>query len=113
MEASNLRQQKEISNSGLQEVLNIVMTGDKRSVEDIVKEENLYLIRDLAYIDQFIDDVIEENRPIVDKYGKESNPKKVARIFQSLINIVNKDSRVDKVDMVLFIERFKNRLDKK
>ena len=113
VEASNLRQEKVISASGLQEVLSMVMTGDKRSVEDIVKEENLYLIRDQAYIDQFIDDMIRDNKQTIDKYQKETNPKKVARIYQSLINIVNKDSRVDKVDMVMFIEKFKQRLDHK
>ena len=50
---------------------------------------------------------------LVEKYREESNPKKSKRTYQKLINIINKDSRVDKVDMVLFIEKFKTMLENK
>ena len=110
VEASNLRQNKEISASGLQEILHKVLTGDSRAVRSIVEEENLYLIKDEDYILQFVNDIIQNNSEMVAKHKKEKNPKKTARLYQNLISIVNKDSRVEKVDMTKFTEIFRRKL---
>ena len=113
VQVSNMRQEKLISSSGLQQVISLILSGDKRSVRNIVSENNLFLIRDDDFIDQFVEDIIKNNHALVDKYQREKNPKKIARVYQSLVTIVNKDSRVDKVDMVLFTEKLKQRLNNK
>ena len=113
VELSNKKQEKMISAGGLQEVIIKILAGDDRSVQDIITQENLLLIKDHHYIEQFVKDIVTDNSQLVEKYREESNPKKSKRTYQKLINIINKDSRVDKVDMVLFIEKFKTMLENK
>ena len=102
VEASNMKQDKLISATGLQEVLGKLLDQDTRSVEEIVREENLYLVRDESVIREFVDDIIRNNRDLVNKFRKEKNPKKAARSYKSIITKVNHDSRVEKIDMVIF-----------
>ena len=102
VEASNMRQDKLISATGLQEVLGKLLEQDTRSVEEIVREENLFLVRDENVIREFVDDIIRNNRELVNKFRKEKNPKKATRSYKSIITKVNQDSRVEKVDMVIF-----------
>ena len=45
---------------------------------------------------------IKVKRAFVKKYRKEKNPKKATRSYKSIITKVNQDSRVEKVDMVIF-----------
>ena len=54
VEASNMKQDKLISASGLQEILGKLLEQDKRSVEEIVREENLYLVKDENIIKSLI-----------------------------------------------------------
>ena len=110
VEASNMRQDKLISSSGLQEVLGKLLEHDKRSVEEIVREENLYLVKDERFIKDFVEDIIRNNKDLVNKYKKEKNPKKAARSYQTIITKVNQDSRVEKVDMVRFTQILKMKL---
>ena len=110
VEASNMKQDKLISASGLQEVLGKLLEQDKRSVEEIVREENLYLVKDENIIKDFVEDIIRNNEELVKKYRKEKNPKKAARSYQSIITKVNQDSRVEKVDMVRFTQILKMKL---
>ena len=110
VEASNMKQDKLISASGLQEVLGKLLEQDKRSVEEIVREENLYLVKDENIIKDFVEDIIRNNKELVKKYRKEKNPKKAARSYQSIITKVNQDSRVEKVDMVRFTQILKMKL---
>ena len=111
VEVSNLRQEKVISAGGLQEVITRLVAGDDRTVMDIVTDHNLFLIKDRHYIEQFARDVVTNNIQLVEKYRKEKNPKKCKRTYQTLINIVNKDSRVDSVDMALFTQILKEMLE--
>ena len=113
VELSNLRQEKVISAGGMQEVVTKVVAGDTRTVMDILNEDNLFLVKDRHYIEQFAREVVTNNLQLVEKFRKEKNPKKSKRAYQSLINIVNKDSRVDKVDMVLFTQILKEMLEEK
>ena len=113
VEVSNLRQEKVISAGGLQEVITRLVAGDDRTVMDIVTDHNLFLIKDRHYIEQFARDVVTNNIQLVEKYRKEKNPKKCKRTYQSLINMVNKDSRVDNVDMALFTQILKEMLEEK
>jgi len=76
VEASNMKQDKLISASGLQEVLGKLLEQDKRSVEEIVREENLYLVKDENIIKDFVEDIMRNNEELVKKYRKEKNPKK-------------------------------------
>ena len=88
-----------------------ILAGDERSVRDIVAQESLFLITDHDFISQFARDIVTANMQLVEKYKKEINPKKSKRTYQKLINIINKDSRVDKVDMVLFTKIFNKMLE--
>ena len=110
VEASNMKQDKLISATGLQEVLGKLLEQDKRSVEEIVREENLFLVRDEGVIKEFVEDIMRNNKELVDKYIKQKNPKKAARSYQAIITRVNKDSRVEKVDMVKFTQILKMKL---
>ena len=110
VEASNMKQDKLISASGLQEVLGKLLEQDKRCVEEIVREENLYLVKDENIIKDFVEDIIRNNEELVKKYRKEKNPKKAARSYQVIITKVNQDSRVEKVDMVRFTQILKMKL---
>jgi len=110
VEASNMKQDKLISASGLQEVLGKLLEQDKRSVEEIVREENLYLVKDENIIKDFVEDIMRNNEELVKKYRKEKNPKKAARSYQAIITKVNQDSRVEKVDMVRFTQILKMKL---
>jgi len=83
---------------------------DKRSVEEIVREENLYLVKDENIIKDFVEDIMRNNEELVKKYRKEKNPKKAARSYQAIITKVNQDSRVEKVDMVRFTQILKMKL---
>ena len=105
-----MRQKKVISYSGLLEIFNLILAGDNRTVEEIVKAEEMSLIRDRNYILKFVEDVINNNEATVLKYRKENNSKKKNRAYTSLINYANKDSRVDKVDMSLFTEILNEKL---
>ena len=96
----------------MQEILNKKISGDSRPVVKIVEDENLYLIRDPQYIEEFVDDMMDSNSELIAKYKKEKNAKKVSRIFQTILAIVNQDSRVEKVDMTLFTEILKSKLGK-
>ena len=107
---SNMRQDNTISAGGLQDVITRILEGDDRNVLDIVTQENLFLIRDQQYIEQFAKDIVTDNKHLVEKFRNENNPKKSKRTYQKLINIVNKDDRVDKVDMVLFTQKFNKML---
>ena len=111
VEVSNLRQEKVISAGGLQEIFSRVLAGDDRTVMDILTDHNLFLIKDRHYIEQFAREVVTNNIQLVEKFRKEKKPKKAKRIYQSLINIVNKDSRVDNVDMKLFTQILKEMLE--
>ena len=113
VEVSNLRQEKVISSGGLQEVITRVVAGDDRKVMDILTRHNLFLVQDRHYIEQFARDVVTNNIKLVEKLRKEKNPKKSKRTYQTLINIVNKDSRVDSVDMALFTQILKEMLEEK
>ena len=110
VEASNMKQDKLISASGLQEVLGKLLEQDKRSVKEIVREENLYLVKDENIIKDFVEDIMRNNEELVKKYRKEKNPKKAARSYQAIITKVNQDSRVEKVDMVRFTQILKMKL---
>ena len=113
VELSNLRQEKVISAGGLQEVITRLVAGDDRTVMDILTGHNLFLIKDRQYIEKFARDIFINNIQLVEKYRKEKNPKKSKRTYQTLINIVNKDSRVDNVDMALFTQILKEMLEEK
>ena len=113
VEVSNLRQEKVISSGGLQEVITRVVAGDDRKVMDILTRHNLFLVKDRHYVEQFARDVVTNNIKLVEKLRKEKNPKKSKRTYQTLINIVNKDSRVDSVDMALFTQILKEMLEEK
>ena len=110
VEASNMKQMKLISASGLQEVIGKILEGDKRSVEDIVRIENIFLVKDESYIRDFVEYIINNNMELVTKYKTEKNPKKAGRAYQAIISRVNKDSRVEKVDMGMFTQILKKKL---
>lgn len=110
VEASNMKQDKLISASGLQEILGKLLEQDKRCVEEIVREENLYLVKDENIIKDFVEDIIRNNEELVKKYRKEKNPKKAARSYQAIISKVNQDSRVETVDMVRFTQILKMKI---
>ena len=80
---------------------------------EILTEDNLFLVKDRHYIEEFAREVVTNNLQLVEKFRKEKNPKKSKRAYQSLINIVNKDTRVDKVDMALFTQILKEMLEDK
>ena len=109
VEVSNLRQEAEISASGLQEVVQRLLQGDTRTASQIVQEEGLIMIRNSEYIEQFAQDVLQAQPDLVTKFRKETKPKKSKRIYQSLMSEVNRDSRAERVDMVIFAKIF-NRL---
>jgi len=110
VEVSNMKQAREISYMAMQEVLTMVLQGDTRNVKNIIEEENLFYIKDHAYIEQFAKDMVEESSEMVAKYRKSNNEKKKGKLFQALIKNVNKDPRVDRVDMALFSQIFKKML---
>jgi len=112
VEVSNLRQAKEISYVAMQEVIEMVLKGDTREVGDIVKEEDLFLIKDYNYIEKFALDIFAANSDLVKKFRKDGqSKKKQERVFKSLLAVVNKDPRVERVDMATFVQIFKKLLD--
>eukprot|EP00092_Neocalanus_flemingeri_P027571 GFUD01029912.1.p1 GENE.GFUD01029912.1~~GFUD01029912.1.p1 ORF type:complete len:553 (+),score=205.74 GFUD01029912.1:39-1697(+) len=111
VKASNMRQAREISYTGMQEVLGMVLRGDTREVIEIVKDRDLFLIRDRSYIENFVREIIELKSDMVEKHNKETNKKKQGKIFQALMREVNKDPRVEKVDMAAFSQIFKKMLE--
>ena len=112
VEISNLRQAKEISYVAMQQVMEMVLKGDTREVGDIVKEEDLFFIRDTNYIEKFALDIISDNTELVKKFRKDViSKKKQERVFKSLLAVVNKDPRVERVDMATFVQIFKKLLE--
>jgi len=67
-----MKQKKLISASGLQEVIGKILEGDKRSVEDIVRIENIFLVKDESYIRDFVEYIINNNVELVTKYKTET-----------------------------------------
>jgi len=112
VEASNMRQTKEISYTGMQEVLDMVLNGDTRGAREIVEDKNLFLIRDESYIETFASEIIDSTPELVLKYRNQKSEKKKDRVMQSLKRVVNEDPRVEKVDMVVFSKMFKDMLER-
>ena len=112
VEASNMKQAREISSTGMQEVLGMVLLGDTRRAKEIVKDKDLFLIKDKSYIKEFAREIIETKSDLVEEHRKEKNKKKQAKIFKVLIKEMNKDPRVEKVDMAIFTPIFKLLLEK-
>jgi aspartyl-tRNA(Asn)/glutamyl-tRNA(Gln) amidotransferase subunit B len=111
VEISNMRQAKEISYGAMQQVMEMVLKGDTREVRDIVKEEDLFFINDSDYIEKFAQDIISDNTELVKKYRKDViSKKKQERVYKSLLAVVSKDPRVERVDMATFVQIFKKLL---
>lgn len=108
---SNMRQEGLISYGGLSEVIRVLNLGDPMKVEDIIEAKQLYIIRDIAVIEDFAKKILNENPKLVSKYRKSKNLNQKDRRFKALISIVNKDSLVERIDMIEFNRVFIKFLD--
>lgn len=111
VEVSNWRHAKEISFTAMEKVLAMAVDGDSRSAKQIIEDENLFFIKELDYLHKFAEDIIEDHSEAVSKYRKSNNEKKRSRMFQNLMKEVNKDPRVNRVDMAHFSQLFKKIID--
>jgi len=109
VEASNMRQRREISFTALREVIKVLLQGEQSGTRSVVESLDLFLVNDEQIISEFVRDVMEGNDKLVRKLREAKDKKKRLKSFQSLLLAANKDSRARKVDMAVFSRILENR----